>query len=85
MVRGFNVSASQVAGSGDNLVEQARPLLQVEDVREATSGETALLDSREWGFFTVDTPEFWTRHELRDLLRNAQLRAAEGRSLTTGS
>jgi type IV secretion system protein VirD4 len=72
MVRGFNVSASQVAGSGDNLVEQARPLLQVEDVRQATSGETALLDSRDWGFFTVETPQFWERGEMACLVRDVR-------------
>ena len=72
MVRGFNVSASQVAGSGDNLVEQARPLLQVEDVREATGGETALLDSRDWGFFKVETPVFWGRPEIGGMLRDVR-------------
>ncbi|MGU3537366.1 type IV secretory system conjugative DNA transfer family protein [Methylobacterium sp. A54F] len=70
MVRGFNVNSNQVNGSGDNLVEQARPLLQVEDIRRATSGETALLDARDWGFFAVETPEFWCRSELNDMLRN---------------
>ncbi len=38
-MRGFNVSNNQVNGSGDNLVEQSRPLLQVEDIREATGGD----------------------------------------------
>ncbi|MGO7924492.1 hypothetical protein ACC755_35910 [Rhizobium ruizarguesonis] len=33
MVRGFNVNTNQVNGSGDNLSEQSRPLLQVEDIR----------------------------------------------------
>ncbi len=70
MVRGFNVNFNQVNGSGDNLVEQARPLLQVEDIRRVTSGETALLDSRDFGFFAVQTPEFWCRPEVRDMLRN---------------
>lgn len=70
MVRGFNVNSNQVNGSGDNLVEQARPLLQVEDVRRATSGETSLLDARDWGFFVVETPEFWKRQELESMLRN---------------
>src|SRR4051812_6963834 len=59
MVPGFNVSTSQVAGSGDNLVEQARPVLQVEDIREATGSEVVLLDSRDHGFFTVDRPTFF--------------------------
>lgn len=72
MVRGFNVSANQVAGSGDNLVEQARPLLQVEDIREATGGETGLLDARDLGFFTVDMPEFWERPEMGGLLRDVR-------------
>ncbi|WP_244604581.1 MULTISPECIES: hypothetical protein [Mesorhizobium] len=51
MVRGFNVSNNQVNGSGDNLSEQARPVLQVEDIREATGGEKAQLESRDHGFF----------------------------------
>ncbi|TCI00595.1 type IV secretory system conjugative DNA transfer family protein [Roseococcus sp. SYP-B2431] len=70
MVRGFNVSNNQVNGSGDNLSEQARPLLQVEDICEATGSETALLDSRDWGFFTVDVPNFWERPELSGYLRD---------------
>lgn len=74
MVRGFNVSASQVAGSGDNLVEQARPVLQVEDIREATGGELGLLDSRDHGFFTVDLPNFWERSGLAGYLRDVRLR-----------
>ena len=72
MVRGFNVNSNQVAGSGDNLGEQARPLLQVEDIRVATSGETALLDSRDWGFFTVEVPNFWERPELAGMLRDVR-------------
>ena len=72
MVRGFNVSNNQVSGSGDNLVEQARPLLQVEDIREATGGRTSLLDSRDHGFFTVETPEFWDRPEMAGLLRDVR-------------
>lgn len=70
MVRGFNVSSSQVAGSGDNLVEQSRPLLQVEDIRAATGGDKALLESRDHGFFTVDVPNFWERPEMSDMLRD---------------
>jgi type IV secretory pathway TraG/TraD family ATPase VirD4 len=54
MVRGFNVSSSQVAGSGDNLVEQARPLLQAEDIRALTGGELGLLEARDSGFFSVE-------------------------------
>jgi type IV secretion system protein VirD4 len=72
MVRGFNVSASQVNGSGDNLVEQSRPLLQVEDIREATGGDTGLLDSRDHGFYTVDMPEFWERLEMAGKLRDTR-------------
>lgn len=72
MVRGFNVSASQVAGSGDNLVEQARPVLQVEDIREATGGELGLLDSRDHGFFTVNLPTFWERPGLAGYLRDVR-------------
>lgn len=74
MIRGFNVSANQVAGSGDNLVEQARPLLQVEDVREATGGETGLLDARDHGFFTVEMPNFWERPDMQGMLRDVRLR-----------
>ncbi|SEL41044.1 type IV secretory system conjugative DNA transfer family protein [Xaviernesmea oryzae] len=74
MVRGFNVSASQVPGSGDNLVEQSRPLLQVEDIREVTGGETGLLESRDFGFFTVSMPNFWERREVSGLLRDVRLK-----------
>lgn|GEM_PF-1743186 len=74
MVRGFNVSNNQVNGSGDNLGEQARPLLQVEDIREATGGETGLLESRDSGFFTVDMPNFWERPEMSGLLRDVRLK-----------
>lgn len=74
MVRGFNVNQNQVNGSGDNLVEQARPLLQVEDIRRATGGETALLDARDWGFFMVDVPNFWERPEMSGYLRDVRLK-----------
>ncbi len=70
MVRGFNVNNNQVNGSGDNLSEQARPLLQVEDIRIATGGNTALLESRDQGYFVVDVPNFWERPEMSGLLRN---------------
>jgi type IV secretion system protein VirD4 len=74
MVRGFNVSNNQVNGSGDNLAEQSRPLLQVEDIRLATGGENALLESRDWGFFTVDVPNFWERPEMSGMLRDVTLK-----------
>lgn len=74
MVRGFNISNNQVSGSGDNLAEQSRPLLQVEDIRAATGGETGLLDSRDAGFFTVAMPEFWTRPEMDGYLRDVRLK-----------
>ncbi|MGN6534530.1 MAG: TraM recognition domain-containing protein [Mesorhizobium sp.] len=74
MVRGFNVNQNQVNGSGDSLSEQSRPLLQVEDIRAATGGEQALLDSRDHGFFTVDVPNFWERPEMSGMLRDARLR-----------
>lgn len=70
MVRGFNVNMNQVSGSGDNLGEQSRPLLQVEDIRRATGGDKGLLDSRDHGFFTVDMPNFWERPELSGYLRD---------------
>jgi type IV secretion system protein VirD4 len=76
MVRGFNVSSSQVAGSGDNLVEQSRPVLQVEDIREATGGDQGLLDARDSGFFVVDMPEFWERPELSFMLRDVRTKPA---------
>lgn len=72
MVRGFNVNANQVNGSGDSLGEQSRPLLQVEDIRAATGGEKGLLDSRDHGFFTVDMPEFWHRPEMSGMLRDVR-------------
>jgi type IV secretion system protein VirD4 len=74
MVRGFNVNNNQVNGSGDNLSEQARPLLQVEDIREATGGDHALLESRDSGFFTVDVPNFWERPEMAGYLRDVRLK-----------
>ncbi|SDD21495.1 type IV secretory system conjugative DNA transfer family protein [Belnapia rosea] len=72
MVRGFNHNNNQVNGSGDNLSEQARPVLQVEDIREATGGELGLLESRDWGFFTVEMPNFWERPELSGYLRDVR-------------
>jgi type IV secretion system protein VirD4 len=72
MVRGFNVNNNQVNGSGDSLSEQSRPLLQVEDIRAATGGDKALLDSRDHGFFTVDVPNFWERPEMARMLRDAR-------------
>jgi len=74
MVRGFSVSNAQVNGSGDNLGEQSRPLLQVEDVRVATGGERALLHSRDVGFSRVDLPNFWERREASGLLRDVRMR-----------
>ncbi|MRI56589.1 type IV secretory system conjugative DNA transfer family protein [Methylobacterium sp. DB1607] len=75
MVRGFNVNSNQVNGSGDNLVEQARPLLQVEDIRRATGGDFSLLDARDSGFFVVETPEFWKRIDLSRMLRTIHLQS----------
>lgn len=72
MVRGFNANRNQVSGSGDNLAEQARPLLQVEDIRRATGGEQGLLDSRDHGFFTVNMPNYWERPELSGYLRDVR-------------
>jgi type IV secretion system protein VirD4 len=74
MVRGFNVNQNQVNGSGDNLGEQSRPLLQVEDIRAATSGDSSLLDARDQGFFTVETPNFWERPEMDGFLRDVRQR-----------
>lgn len=74
MVRGFNVNQNQVNGSGDSLSEQSRPLLQVEDIRIATGGETALLESRDQGYFTVDMPNFWERPELSGYLRDVRMK-----------
>lgn len=72
MVRGFNVNQNQVNGSGDNLSEQSRPLLQVEDIRLATGGESALLESRDQGYFTVDMPNFWEHPERSGILRDVR-------------
>lgn len=72
MVRGFNVNQNQVNGSGDSLSEQSRPLLQVEDIRAATGGDTALLESRDQGYFVVDMPNFWERPELSGYLRDVR-------------
>lgn len=74
MVRGFNVSNAQVNGSGDTWSEQSRPLLQVEDIRAATGGEYGLLESRDWGFFTVAMPNFWERPEMSGMLRDVRLK-----------
>lgn len=75
MMRGFNVNNNQVNGSGDSLSEQSRPLLQVEDIRAATGGESGLLESRDWGYFTVDMPNFWERPEMSGLLRDVRLKS----------
>lgn len=72
MVRGFNVNQNQVNGSGDTLVEQSRPLLQVEDIRTATGGDKSLLDARDEGFYAIDMPEFWHRPEMSGLLRDVR-------------
>lgn len=75
MVRGFNVNNNQVNGSGDNLSEQSRPLLQVEDIRAATAGESGLLESRDHGYFTVDMPEFWERKEMANMIRDVRTKS----------
>lgn len=72
MVRGFNVNMNQVSGSGDNLSEQSRPLLQAEDIRAATGGQHALLESRDHGYYVVDVPNFWERPETAGLLRDVR-------------
>lgn len=82
MVRGFNVNSNQVNGSGDNLSEQSRPLLQVENIRAATGGEKALLESRDHGCFTVDVPNFWERPEMAGYLRDVRQKPAKYRWLT---
>lgn len=74
MVRGFSVNNNQVNGSGDTLGEQARPLLQVENLRALTGGEAGLLHARDYGFFTVDTPNFWERPELSGYIRDTRTR-----------
>jgi len=74
MVRSLSASVNQVSGSGDSLNEQARPLLQVEDIRAATGGETGLLESRDWGYFTVAMPNFWERPEMNGYLRDIRLK-----------
>ncbi|EJJ27303.1 TraM recognition domain-containing protein [Rhizobium sp. CF142] len=85
MVRGFNVNMNQVNGSGDNLAEQSRPLLQVEDVRLATGGETGLLESRDHGYFVVDMPNFWERPEMSGMLRDVRLKPDKYEWLTAGA
>jgi len=72
MVRGFNVNQIQVAGSGDTLGEQSRPLLQVEDIRAATGGDKGLLESRDQGYFTVEMPNFWELPEMSGYLRDVR-------------
>ncbi|WDR06679.1 TraM recognition domain-containing protein [Devosia rhodophyticola] len=85
MVRGFNVNMNLVNGSGDNLSEQSRPLLQVEDIRAATGGEFALLESRDHGFFEVEVLDFWQRSELSGMLRNVRLKPEKYAHLTLSS
>lgn len=65
-------TALYILGSGDNLSEQSRPLLQVEDIRAATGGEKALLESRNLDYFVVDVPNFWERPEMHDYLRGVR-------------
>lgn len=83
MVRGFNHNNNQVNGSGENLSEQARPLLQVEDVRIATGGKIGLLEARDWGYFIVDMPNFWERSELSGYLRDVRLKGEKYEWLNT--
>lgn len=83
MVRGFSVNNAQVNGSGDNLGEQARPLLQVEDIRLATGGEHALLHARDLGFFEVEVPNFWERPEMDGMLRDTRTRPHKYAHLAT--
>jgi type IV secretion system protein VirD4 len=47
-------------------------VLQAEDIRAATGGEHALLESRDSGFFVVDMPSFWERPEISGLLRDVR-------------
>lgn len=80
--------AAKSPGSGDNLVEQARPLLQAEDIRALTGGELGLLEARDSGFFSVEMPEFWHRPELSGCLRDVRAKPGKyGRSgsVATGS
>jgi type IV secretion system protein VirD4 len=63
-----------VNGSGDNLVEQSRPLLQAEDIREATGGNSGLLEARDYGYFVVAMPNYWERTEISSYLRNLMSR-----------
>lgn len=74
MVRGFSVNNNQVNGSGDNLSEQARPLLQVEDIRRIMGSDRGLLEARDWGYFTVEMPNFWDRAEMSGMLRDVRLK-----------
>lgn len=74
MVRGYSVSLAQVNGAGDNWSEQSRPLLQVQDIRAATGGESALLDARDHGFYEVDVPNFWERPDMAGMLRDVRLK-----------
>jgi type IV secretion system protein VirD4 len=73
-----------VNASGDSLSEQSRPLLQVEDVRLATGGENALLESRDWGYFIVDLPNFWERSEMSGLLRDVNKKPDKNAHLANG-
>ena len=75
MGRRFSVSNAQVNGAGDNLGEQVRPLLQVDDVRALTGGDQVLLHPRDVGFFRVDMPELWRRAEMSGLLRDVGQRS----------
>lgn len=70
MVRGFNVNQNPVHGFGDRISEQSRALLQVENICTETGGESALLESRDLGYFVVNMPNFWERPEVDGYLRN---------------
>lgn len=75
MVHGFNVNSNQVDGSGGNLIEQARPMLQFDDILHATGGDTDILDAHDSGFFVFRTGHFYLDHrrkifcETREFMR----------------
>ena len=49
-------------------VQSARTL----EIRAATGGNKALLESRDQGYFTVDMPNFWERPEMSGFLRDVR-------------
>ena len=71
----------QATTKSATIIEQSRPLLQVENIRDATGGDMELLEARDQGYLTVEMPNFWDRAELSNLLRDVLKKPDKNASL----